>query len=85
MDELTQALWEYAGKYRLESCYDRHMQEEREENERAVKKNQEKLEKLCPAEIWERIEILCFSLEILRSVDEEAAFTCGLRLGLSLR
>ena len=85
MDKLTHALWEYANKYRLESCYDRHMQEERKENEQVACKNREKLESLCSAEIWARIENLSDALEIIRFVDEETAFLCGLRLGLSLR
>ena len=36
MDELTRTLWEYARKYRMESCYDQCMWEEREENEKAL-------------------------------------------------
>ena len=84
MDELTRTLWEYAGKYRLEGCYDRGMQEERKENERVVEKNREKLEALCSAELWGRIENLSDALETIGIIDEEAAFVCGLRLGRSL-
>ena len=65
MDELTRTLWEYAGKYRLEGCYDRGMQEERKENERVVEKNREKLEALCSAELWGRIENLSDALKPL--------------------
>jgi hypothetical protein len=43
------------------------------------------LKVLCSAELKERVENIFDALEILRTVDMEAAFTCGLRLGLSLR
>lgn len=85
MDELTRILWEYACKYRLESCYDRYMQEERKENEEVLQKNQEKLKNLCSVELWTKIDNLSDALETIRLIDEEAAFLCGLRLGLSLR
>ena len=85
MDELTRILWEYACKYRLEGCYDLTMKEEREENEEAIDQCRKLLEKLCSAQALERAEELCYYLEVLRSVDQEAAFLCGLRLGLSLR
>ena len=61
------------------------MQEEREDNENMMQRNQEKLKVLCSAELKERVENIFDALEILRTVDMEAAFTCGLRLGLSLR
>ena len=85
MDDLTRALWQYGSKYQLESCYDQSMQEEREDNENMMQRNQEKLKVLCSAELKERVENIFDALEILRTVDMEAAFTCGLRLGLSLR
>lgn len=85
MDELTRILWEYAGKCRLEGCYDRSMQEEREEHEKAIDWSRRKLAELCPAQALEQVENLCYCMEVMRAVDEEAAFTCGLRLGLSLR
>ena len=85
MDELTRTLWEYARKYRMESCYDRCMREEREENEKALVWSQKKLEELCSSPALEQIKNLCCYWEVLRAVDGEAAFTCGLRLGLSLR
>lgn len=85
MDELTRILWEYAGRYRLEGYYDKSMQEEREENERVALKNRETLETLCSQDLRERIDVLSDALETIRAIDEEAAFSCGLRLGLSLR
>ena len=85
MDELTRTLWKYAGKYRLEGCYDLDMQQEREESETMADRNRKRLEELCSAQALERAEELCYYLEVLRSVDQEAAFLCGLRLGLSLR
>lgn len=85
MDELTRALWEYASRYRLESCYDRSMQAEREEHEEAIDQNRKLLGELCPAKALGRVEELCYCLEVIRAVDEEAAFTCGFRLGLSLQ
>lgn len=85
MDDLTRVLWQYASKYQLESCYDQSMQEERGDNENVMQRNQEKLKVLCSTELWERVENLFDASEILRTVDMEAAFTCGLRLGLSLR
>ena len=84
MDELTRILWEYACKYRLESCYDRNMQEERQENEEAADFSRKKLEELCSSQALGQMEDLCYCMEVIHSVDEEAAFTCGLRLGLSL-
>ena len=50
-----------------------------------MQRNQEKLKVLCSAELKESVENIFDALEILRTVDMEAAFTCGLRLGLSLR
>ena len=85
MVDLTRVLWRYSSKYQLESCYDQSMQEEREDNENMMQRNQEKLKVLCSAELKERVENIFDALEILRTVDMEAAFTCGLRLGLSLR
>lgn len=85
MDELTRVLWEYAGQRCLEGCYDLEMRQERGENEQAAGRSREGLEKLCPSQTSEQIENLCYSLEVIRTVDMEAAFTCGLRLGLSLR
>ena len=85
MDELTRILWEYAADCRLESCYDQQMKKEREENEEAIGWSRKKLEELCPSQALEQVENLCYYLEVIRAVDEEAAFTCGLRLGLSLR
>ena len=39
MNDLTRTLWEYAGKCRLEGCYDLDMQREREENETMAGRN----------------------------------------------
>ena len=80
MDELTRILWEYASDCRLEGCYDQQMRREREENEAAIDQSQRKLEVLCP----EQAKDLFYYLEVLRAVDMEAAFSCGLRLGLFL-
>ena len=78
MDDLPRVLWQYASKYQLESCYDQSMQEEREDNENMMQRNQEKLKVLCSAELKERVENIFDALEILRTVDMEAAFTCAL-------
>ena len=85
MDELTHILWEYAGKYRLEGCYDMSAWKAREENEQAAGWNLEDLRRLCPSEALERVGVLMDCLENIRGEDVEAAFACGLRLGLSLR
>ncbi len=85
MDELTHILWEYIGKYRLEACYGLTSQREREENEQAAGWNLEDLRRLCPPEALERVGTLMDCLENVRAEDMEAVFTCGLRLGLSLR
>ena len=85
MDDLTRVLWKYAAECRLEACYDRTMQEERRENEQALSQNRKRLKELCPAPVLERVEDLCYYLEVLRAVDQEAAFACGLHIGLSLR
>ncbi len=80
MDELTRILWEYACECRLEGCYDLQMKKAQQEEEEMVGRNLEKLD--CQAKV---LENLCYSLDIIRTVDMEAAFTCGLRLGLSLK
>lgn len=85
MQEVIRVLWEYASKYRLDGFYDRDAQQSRNECLRAVERNQEELEKLCPPELSRRVAALCDCAEELRLRDTEAAFTCGLRLGLSLR
>ncbi|MCI8475049.1 MAG: hypothetical protein HFF07_06895 [Oscillospiraceae bacterium] len=85
MDELTRTLWKYAGKYRLEGCYDLDMQQEREESETMADRNRKRLEERCTPQAAERVGELCYCMEVLRAVDAEAAFVCGLRLGLSLR
>ena len=83
MDELTRTLWEYASQCRLEGCYDLGMKKDREDGEKMAGKNREQLEQA--GAIAKELENLWESLELVRSVDMEAAFTCGLRLGLSLR
>lgn len=85
MDELTHILWDYAADSRLEGCYDQQMKKERDENQEAAGWSREKLEELCPAQALEQVKNLCYYFEVLRAVNMEAAFTCGLRLGLSLR
>lgn len=84
MNELTRVLWEYAV-CRLEGCYDRDSQKERRECEEAVAWNWEQLEALCPSPVWKQVEALSGCLETIRSIDMEAAFICGLRLGQELR
>lgn len=83
MDELTRILWDYACKCRLEGCYDLRMKTARAEEEEMAGRNHARLEALDGAE--DRLEKLCYSLDIIRTVDMEAAFTCGLQLGLSLK
>lgn len=85
MDELTRFLWEYACQYRLEGCYDAVSQQNRAECERLAKRNRIKLEQLCSPEARKRLENFCDQLQDIHSEDMEAAFTCGLRLGLALR
>ena len=83
MDELTRILWDYACKCRLEGCYDLQMKTARAEEEGMSGRNQARLKELDGAK--EETEKLCYSLDIIRTVDMEAAFTCGLQLGLSLK
>lgn len=85
MDELTRTLWEYAKQRLLEGCYDLGMMREREDNETMADRNRKSLEELCSPRAVGRVGELCYCLEVLRMVDVEAAFACGLRLGLSLR
>ena len=82
MDELTRVLWEYASDCRLESCYDQQMKKERRDGETTAERNMERLEEAGAA--GKELEKLWEALVLVRSVDMEAAFTCGLRLGLSL-
>ena len=83
MDELTRILWDYACRCRLEGCYSLEMKTMREEEEKMTGRNREHMEKAgCPAK---DLENLWYSLEVIRTVDMEAAFTCGLRLGLALK
>jgi len=83
MDELMHTLWEYAAACRLEGCYDLEMKREREEGETMAGQNRERLEELGTAA--KELKNLWESLDVVRSVDMEAAFVCGLRLGLDLR
>ena len=83
MDELTRVLWEYACKCRMEGCYDLSMKQARDEEEEMAGRNRAQLEELDAAK--DGLEKLCYSLDIIRTVDMEAAFTCGLQLGLALR
>ena len=83
MDELTRILWDYACKCRLEGCYDLRMITARAEEEEMAGRNQARLEELDAAK--DTLDKLCYSLDIIRTVDMEAAFTCGLQLGLSLK
>lgn len=83
MDELTRALWDYASQCRLEGCYDLNMKTNREDGETMAGRNRERLAQAGAAE--KELENLWESLELVRSVDMEAAFICGLRLGLNLR
>ena len=85
MDELTRFLWEYACQYRLEGCYDAASRQNRTESERCATRNRAELEGLCSPEALKRLENLCDQLENIHAEDTEAAFTCGLRLGLALR
>ena len=83
MDELTRVLWEFAAACRLEGCYDLNMKKDREDGKTMAEWN---LEHLKGTEIAAKeLENLWEALELVRSVDMEAAFTCGFRLGLSLR
>ena len=85
MDELTHVLWTYASRYRMDGCYDASSQQHRAECERMVLRNRAELERLCSPEARKRLDSLCDHWEDIRAEDLEAAFTCGLRLGLSLR
>ena len=83
MDELTRILWEYASQCRLDACYDLTMQRDRSGGEEMASQNRECLEQTGGGA--KELEGLWASLELVRTVDMEAAFACGLRLGLSLR
>ena len=83
MDELTRTLWEYASQCRLDGCYDMDMKKDREDGAAMADRNRERLEQVGAAA--KELENLWESLALVRSVDMEAAFTCGLQLGLSLR
>lgn len=83
MDELTRILWDYACQCRLEGCYDLQMKQARQEEETMAERNRARLEELNGAK--DGLEKLCYSLDILRTVDMEAAFACGLQLGLALK
>lgn len=83
MDELTRILWDYACRCRLEGCYDLSMKQERDEDEEMAGRNRARLEELGTAK--KELETLCDCLELIRTVDMEAAFACGLRMGLALK
>ena len=83
MDELTRILWEYASQCRLEGCYDLEMKRDRADGEKMAGINRALLAEA--GSIPKAVENLWDSLELVRTVDREAAFACGLRLGLSLR
>lgn len=85
MQEVIRVLWEYASKYRLASCYDRDAQQSRQDRAKYVVQNREELQKVCPPDVFQRVQILCGCWEELRDRDMEAAFTCGSWLGTSLR
>ena len=83
MDELIQVLWDYASKYWLEGCYDLARKTEREEGEKMAGLNRERLE--AQGTLTKELDNLCDNLELVRTVDMEAAFICGLQLGLALK
>lgn len=84
MDDLTRILWEYAAAYRLETCYSKDDKDNRTAAEQMAGKAMEKLQKTCSAENLDRLDALWSGLEEVRSEDMEAAFACGLSVGLSL-
>lgn len=84
MNDLTRVLWEYASTYQLETCYNKANQENRKAAEQMAETALEKLQKTCPPEILDRLDALWSGLEEIRSEDMEAAFVCGLSVGLSL-
>lgn len=85
MDDLIHVLRDYAFHCILEGCYDASSRKEREENARMLGQNMDHLRSVCAPEIVERVEILLDILEGIRAEDMDAAFTCGLRVGLALR
>lgn len=85
MQEIIRVLWEYASQSRLDGFYDRDARQSREECVRAVGRNREELEKICPSIVFKRVDAICDCAEELRLRDMEAAFACGFRLGASLR
>lgn len=82
MDELTRVLWDYACQCRLDGCYDLQTKAAREEEEELAGRNRAHLEESGAEK--DALESLWDGLELIRAMDMEAAFVCGLRLGLSL-
>ena len=85
MDEITRVLWDYAAAYRLDTCYSKDDQDNRTAAARMAERALEKLRKTCTPENLDRLEALWSGLEELRCEDMEAAFVCGLHMGLCLR
>ena len=85
MDDLTQVLRDYAFRCLLEGCYGAASREEREDCAHMLGRNMERLQAMCSPEALERVQILLETQEGIRAEDMDAAFTCGLRVGLALR
>lgn len=84
MDDLTRVLCDYAYDNLLESCYGiqgrRAQWDSRYQAERRIKK-------LCVdrPELREDLEAIWEELALAAGEDMDAAFTCGLKVGLALR
>ena len=85
MDDLTRVLRDYAFRCLLEGCYCAASREEREDSERMVGRNMELLQTMCSTETLDRVHILLETQEGIRAEDMDAAFACGLKVGLALR
>ena len=84
MDDLTRVLCDYAYDHLLESSYGiRSQMIQREKRYQAERR----MNQLCAAapELRDELEAMWEELSVAAGEDMDAAFTCGLKVGLALR
>ena len=84
MDDLTRVLCDYAYDNLMEGSYGIRSRSIRRENQFQAER---RLDRLCAAhpKLREELEDMLEELSVAAGEDMDAAFTCGLRVGLALR
>ena len=84
MDDLTRVLCDYAYDNLLENSYGIRSRKIQRENQFQAER---RLDRLCAAhpELREELEDMLEELSMAAGEDMDAAFTCGLKVGLALR